>query len=323
MTIQRRDFLQLAAGAVAVPALSRSARADTYPSRPVRIVVPYPAGIAPDTVTRLVAQGLSEKFGQQFIVDDRPGGASNIGTEIVARAAPDGYTLLCVTATNTINVSLYDKLSFDLIRDIAPVSGLVQLPLAIVVNPSVPAQSLPEFIAYAKANPGKINYASVGSGATTNVAGELFKMMAGVNLVNVPYRTNYLPDLVGGQVQASFSPILQVVGFVRAGQLRALAVTGTTPSAALPGVPMAGDTVPGYAAYAWDAMGAPANTPAPIIDTLNKAINAVLADPATKAKFADLGAEAMIMTQSEFGQYMVDEIKKWGKVVQAANIKPD
>lgn len=323
MTIQRRDFLQLAAGAVAVPALSRSARADTYPSRPVRIVVPYPAGIAPDTVTRLVAQGLSEKFGQQFIVDDRPGGASNIGTEIVARAAPDGYTLLCVTATNTINVSLYDKLSFDLIRDIAPVSGLVQLPLAIVVNPSVPAQTLPEFIAYAKANPGKINYASVGSGATTNVAGELFKMMAGVNLVNVPYRTNYLPDLVGGQVQASFSPILQVVGFVRAGQLRALAVTGTTPSAALPGVPMAGDTVPGYAAYAWDAMGAPANTPAPIIDTLNKAINAVLADPATKAKFADLGAEAMIMTQSEFGQYMVDEIKKWGKVVQAANIKPD
>jgi tripartite-type tricarboxylate transporter receptor subunit TctC len=323
MTIQRRAFLQLASGAVAAPALARVARADTYPSRPVRIVVPYPAGIAPDTVTRLVAQGLSEKFGQQFIVDDRPGGASNIGTEIVVRAAPDGYTLLCVTATNTINVSLYDKLSFDLIRDIAPVSGLVQLPLAIVINPSVPAQTLAEFIAYAKANPGKINYASVGSGATTNVAGELFKMMAGVNLVNVPYRTNYLPDLVGGQVQASFSPILQVVGFVRAGQLRALAVTGTSPSAALPGVPMAGDTVPGYAAYAWDAVGAPANTPAPIIDTLNKAINAVLADPATKAKFADLGAEAMIMTQAEFGQYMVDEIKKWGKVVQAANIKPD
>ena len=324
MTIQRRDLLQLAAGAVvAAPALSRGAWADTYPSRPVRIVVPYPAGIAPDTVTRLVAQGLSEKFGQQFIVDDRPGGASNIGTEIVVRAAADGYTLLCVTATNTINVSLYDKLSFDLLRDIAPVSGLVQLPLAIVINPSVPAQTLPEFIAYAKANPGKINYASVGSGATTNVAGELFKMMADVNLVNVPYRTNYLPDLVGGQVQASFSPILQVVGFIRAGQLRALAVTGTSPSAALPGVPMAADTVPGYSAYAWDAMGAPANTPAPIIDTLNKAINAVLADPATKAKFADLGAEAMIMTQAEFGQYMVDEVKKWGKVVQAANIKPD
>jgi tripartite-type tricarboxylate transporter receptor subunit TctC len=323
MTIPRRYFLRLAAAAAALPAASRSAGAQAYPARPVRIVVPYPAGIAPDTVSRLVAQYLSEKFGQQFIVDDRPGGASNIGSEIVAHAAPDGYTLLCVTATNAINVSLYDKLSFDLLRDIAPVSGLVQLPLALVVTPSVPAQTLPEFIAYAKANPGKINYASVGSGATTNVAGELFKMMAGVNLVNVPYRGNYLPDLIGGQVQASFSPILQVVGFVRAGQLRALAVTGTSPSPALPGVPVAEDVVPGYSAYAWDAVGAPANTPAEIIDTLNKAINAALADPSIKAKLADLGAEPMIMTQAEFGTYMVDEVKKWGKVVRDANIKPD
>jgi tripartite-type tricarboxylate transporter receptor subunit TctC len=323
MKIPRRHFLQLTAGAAALPALSGAATAETYPSRPVRIVVPYPAGIAPDTVTRLVAQGLSEKFGQQFIVDDRPGGATNIGTEIVTRAAADGYTLLTVTATNAINVSLYDKLNFDILRDIAPVSGLVQLPLALVVNPSIPAQTLPEFIAYAKANPGKINYASVGSGATTNVAGELFKMMAGVNLVNVPYRGNYLPDLIGGQVQASFSPVLQVVGFVRAGQLRALAVTGTAPSTALPGVPVAADFVPGYAAYAWDAMGAPANTPTAIIDTLNNAINAVLADPATKAKFADLGAEAMIMTPAEFGTYMADEVKKWGRVVRDANIKPD
>jgi tripartite-type tricarboxylate transporter receptor subunit TctC len=323
MKIHRRHFLHLAAGATALPALPRAAGAQAYPARPVRIVVPYPAGIAPDTVTRLIAQKLSEKFGQQFIVDDRPGGASNVGTEIVARAAPDGYTLLTVTATNVINVSLYDTLSFDLLRDIAPVSGLVQLPLALVINPSIPAQTLPEFIAYAKANPGKINYASVGSGATTNVAGELFKMMAGVNLVNVPYRGNYLPDLIGGQVQASFSPILQVVGFVRAGQLRALAVTGTSPSPALPGVPVAGDVVPGYSAYAWDAIGAPANTPAEIIDTLNKAINAALTDPAIKAKLDDLGAEPMIMTQAEFGKYMADEVKKWGKVVRDANIKPD
>jgi len=322
MKIPRRQLLHLAAAA-ALPVLTGGARAENYPTRPVRIVVPYPAGIAPDTVTRLVADQLSQKFGQQFVVDDRPGGASNIGTELVVRAAPDGYTLLCVTATNTINVSLYDNLSFDILRDIAPVSGLVQLPLALVINPSIPAKTLPEFIAYAKANPGQINYASVGSGATTNVAGELFKMMAGVNLVNVPYRGNYLPDLVGGQVQASFSPILQVVGFVRAGQLRALAVTGSAPAAALPGVPTAAQFVPGYEAYAWDAMGAPAHTPPDIIDTLNKAINEALNSPAIKAKFADLGAEAMIMSPVEFGTYMADEVKKWGKVVREANIKPE
>ena len=322
MKIPRRQLLHLAAAA-ALPVLTGGARAEIYPTRPVRIIVPYPAGIAPDTVTRLVADQLSQKFGQQFVVDDRPGGASNIGTELVVRAAPDGYTLLCVTATNTINVSLYDNLSFDILRDIAPVSGLVQLPLALVINPSIPAKTLPEFIAYAKANPGQINYASVGSGATTNVAGELFKMMAGVNLVNVPYRGNYLPDLVGGQVQASFSPILQVVGFVRAGQLRALAVTGSAPAAALPGVPTAAQFVPGYEAYAWDAMGAPAHTPPDIIDTLNKAINEALNSPAIKAKFADLGAEAMIMSPAEFGTYMADEVKKWGKVVREANIKPE
>ena len=323
MTIQRRDFLQFAAGAAAAPALARVARADAYPSRPVRIVVPYPAGIAPDIVSRLVAQSLSEKFGQQFIVDDRPGGASNIGTEIVVRAAPDGYTLLCVTSTNTINISLYDKMSFDLLRDVVPVAGLVKLPLVLVVNPSVPANTLPEFIAYAKANPGKINYASVGSGAATNVAGELFNMMAGTKLVNVPYRSNYLPDLVGGQVQASFTPVLQSVGFIRGGQLRALAVTGSAPSPALPGVPAASETVPGYVAYAWDAVGAPAKTPLDVIDALNKAINAALSDPAMKAKFVDLGAEPMIMTPAEFGKYMVDEAQKWSKVVKEANIKPD
>ncbi len=323
MFIARRRFLRLAAGAASLPALTRVARAEIYPARPVRIVVPYPAGIAPDIITRLVAQSLSDKLGQQFNVDNRPGGASNIGTEIVVRAPADGYTLLTVTTTNTINTSLYNNLSFDLLRDIAPVAGLARLPLVLIVNPAVPAKTLPEFIAYAKANPGKINYASVGSGAATNVAGELFKVMAGVNLVNVPYRSNYMPDLLGGQVQASFSPMPQSVGYIRAGKLRALAVTGAARSDALPDVPPAAEFVPGYVAYVWDAMGAPAKTPADVIDKLNKAINAAVADPAMKARYADLGAEPMIMTPAEFGKYLADETKKWGNVVRQAKIKPD
>jgi len=322
MEFSRRRFMHVAAGAASLPALTRAVWADDYPMRPVRIVVPYPAGIAPDIVTRLVAQSLSEKFGQQFNVDNRPGGASNIGTEIVVRAPADGYTLLTVTTTNTINTTLYDHLSFNLLRDIAPVAGLARLPLVVVVNPSVPAKTLPEFIAYAKANPGKINYASVGSGAATNVAGELFKVMAGVSLVNVPYRSNYMPDLLSGQVQASFSPMPQTVGYIRAGKLRALAVTGATRAAALPGVPTAAEFVPGYQAYVWDAMGAPAKTPPEIIDTLNKAINAAVADPKMSARYADLGAEPMIMTPAQFGKYLADETKKWGKVVREANIKP-
>jgi len=289
----------------------------------VRIVVPYPAGIAPDIVARIVAQPLSERLGQQFAVDDRPGGASNVGTEIVAHAPPDGYTLLVVTMTNVINTSLYDNLSFDLIRDIAPVAGLVKLALVLAVNPSLPAQTLPEFIAYAKANPGKINYASVGSGAATNVAGELFKAMAGVDLTNVPYKSSYLPDLLSGQVQASFTPIAQTVNFIKAGKLRALAVTSEAPSEALPGVPTAAAAVPGYNAYVWDAIGAPAKTPPDVIDKLNKAINAVLAEPAMKTRFTELGAEPMIMTPAQFGKYMAEETEKWGKVVKFAHIKPD
>src|SRR5262245_48296213 len=281
--MKRRRFLHLAAGAAALPALLPLAWALDYPTRPVRIVVPYPAGIAPDIVARVVAQALSQRLKQQFIVDNRPGGASNVGTAMVAHAAPDGYTLLVVTTTNAINASLYDNLDFDLIRDIAPVAGLVRLGLVIVVHPSVPAQTLGEFIAYAKANPGKINYASVGSGAATNVAGELFKAMAGVNLVNVPYRGSYLPDLISGQVQASFTPILQSLGYIKAGKLRALAVTGATRSASLPDVPAAVEFVPGYQAYVWDAVGAPAKTPEEIVEQLNKEINAVLLDPAIKA----------------------------------------
>jgi tripartite-type tricarboxylate transporter receptor subunit TctC len=323
MKLPRRQLLHLAAGAAALPATSRFAWAQAYPTRPVRIVVPYPAGIAPDIVARVVAQPLSQRLKQQFVVDNRPGGASNVGTAIVAHASPDGYTLLVVTTTNAINASLYDNLDFDLVRDIAPVAGLVRLGLVIVVHPSVPVQTLAEFIAYTKANPGKINYASVGSGAATNVAGELFKEMAGVKLVNVPYRGNYLPDLLSGQVQASFTPILQSLEYIKAGKLRALAVTAATRWDSLPGVPAAAEFVPGYEAYVWDAVGAPAKTPVEIIDELNKQINAVLLDPTIKAQFASLGAEPMLMTPAAFGTYITSEIEKWGRVVKTARIKAD
>jgi tripartite-type tricarboxylate transporter receptor subunit TctC len=323
MNPTRRRVLRLAAGVAALTVLPRLGSAQSYPTRPVRIVVPYPAGIAPDIVTRLVAQSLSVRLGRQFFVDDRPGGASNVGTELVAHAAADGYTLLTVTMSNVINASLYDNLNFNLIRDIAPVAGLAFLPLVLVVNPAVPAKTLPEFIAYAKANPGKINYASVGSGGATNVAGELFKGVARINLVNVPYRGNYFPDLLGGQVQAAFSPIAQAVGFIRAGKLRALAVTTAKPSDALPGVPTVEEFVPGYEAVVWDGIGVPANTPADIIDKLNKEINAVLADPTLKARFADLGAEPLSMTPAAFGKFVAAETEKWGKVVKSAGIKPE
>ena len=321
--MKRRRFLHLAAGAAALPALPPRAWALDYPTRPVRMVVPYPAGIAPDIVARVVAQPLSQRLKQQFIVDNRPGGASNVGTAMVAHAPPDGYTLLVVTTTNAINTSLYDNLDFDLVRDIAPVAGLVRLGLVIVVHPSVPAQTFAEFIAYAKANPGTINYASVGSGAATNVAGELFKAMAGVKLVNVPYRGNYLPDLLSGQVQASFTPILQSLEYIKAGKLRALAVTGATRWDSLPNVPTAAEFVPGYEAYVWDAVGAPAKTPVEIIEALNKVINAVLLDPTIKVQFASLGAEPMLMTPGELGTYITSEIDKWGQIVKTARIKAD
>jgi len=321
--MNRRRLLQLSAGGALSGALPGFAFALDYPARPVRIIVPYPPGIAPDIVARLVAQALSERLKQQFVVDNRSGGASNVGTSIVAHAVPDGYTLLVVTTTNTINTSLYDNLDFNLIRDIAPVAGLVRLSLVLAVNPSVPAQTLPEFIAYAKANPGKINYASVGSGAATNVAGELFKQMAGINLVNVPYRSNYMPDLISGQVQAAFTPILQSVEHIRAGTLRALAVTSATRSESLPGIPAAAEFVPGYEASVWDALGAPANTPADIVEALNVQVNTVLSDPALKAQFAALGAEPMLMTPAEFGKYIAAETEKWGRVVKTARIKVD
>ena len=321
MTVGRRRFLFAATAAAALPELPRFAAAQDYPTRPVRIVVPYPPGIAPDIATRLLAQGLSQRLKQQFVVDNRPGGAANIGTEIVVHAPPDGYTLLTATMTNVLNMSLYNNLDFNFLRDIAPVAGLVLLPLVLVVNPAVPAKTLQEFIAYAKANPGKINFASVGSGAATDVAGELFNTMAGVHLVNVPYRSSYLPDLLSGQVQASFTPVLQTINFIRAGKLRALAVTDDTRSKVLPDVPTVAEIVPGYKAIVWDGIGAPAKTPAEIIHKLNNGINVVLRDPAIQAKFADLGSAPMVMSPAGFGQFTAAEAEKWGKVIKAAGIK--
>jgi tripartite-type tricarboxylate transporter receptor subunit TctC len=322
MTTQRRNFLRLIAGAAALPVLPRMARAETYPTRPVRIVVGYPAGIAPDIFSRLAAQGLSERLGQQFIVENRPGANSNVATELVVRAAPDGYTLLTMTATNAINATLYeDHISFDLLRDLAPVGGLMRSASVIQVTPSLPVKTLAEFIAYAKANPGKLNFASAGNGSATHVAAELFKAMTGIDIVHIAYHSNYLPDLMAGQVQASFSPVAQSIEFIKAGKLRPLAVTSAKRLDALPGVPAANEIVPGYEAYVWDAVGAPAKTPAEIIDKINTALNDALGTPAMRARYAELGAEPFIVTPAEFGKFLVAETKKWGDVIRSAHIK--
>jgi tripartite-type tricarboxylate transporter receptor subunit TctC len=321
MKPQRRQFLRLAAGAATLSLLPRVARADAYPTRPVRILVGYPAGIAPDIFSRLAAQGLSERLGQQFIVENRPGANSNIATEMVVRSAPDGYTLLTMTATNAINATLYEgHLSFDLLHDLAPVGGLMRSASVIQVTPSLPVKTLAEFIAYAKANPGKLNYASAGAGSATNVAGELFNSLAGIKLVHVAYHSNYMADLMSGQVQASFSPVAQSIEFIKAGKLRALAVTSEKRLDTLPDVPAANEIVPGYVAYVWDAMGAPANTPADVIDKINTALNQTLATPEMKARYMQLGAEPMIMTPAEFGKFLAAETKKWGDVIRAAGI---
>ena len=324
MTTQRRNFLRLMAGAATLPLLPRVASADAYPTRPVRIIVGYPAGIAPDLFSRLAALGLSERLGQQFIVDNRPGANSNIATEMVVRAAPDGYTLLTMTATNAINATLYEgHLTFDLLRDLAPVGGLMRSASVIQVTPSLPVKTLAEFIAYAKANPDKLNYASAGAGSATNVAGELFNAMAGIKLVHIAYHSNYLPDLMAGQVQASFSPVAQSIEFIKAGKLRPLAVTSATRLEALPDVPAATEIVPGYEAYVWDAVGAPANTPRDVVDKINTALNDALTTPGMKARYAELGAEPMIMTPAEFGKFLAAETEKWGKVIKTAGIKAE
>jgi tripartite-type tricarboxylate transporter receptor subunit TctC len=323
MKLPRRKFLHLAVGAGALPVASGIARAQTYPSRPVHLIVGYAAGGPTDISARLVGQWLSERLGQQFVIDNRPGAATNIGTELVVRAAPDGYTLLLVGTTNAINATLYDKLNFNFIRDIAPVASITRSVSLMVVNPSSPANTVPEFIAYAKANRDKINMATTGVGSPPHVYGELFNAMAGVNLIPVHYRGGGLGlvDLLGGQVQVMFEGITSSIEYVKAGKLRALAVTSATRSAVLPDIPTVGESVPGYDATGWFGLGAPMKTSAQIISMLNREINAGLADPTMKARIADLGGSPMPMTPAEFGTFIAEETEKWAKVVKFANVR--
>jgi tripartite-type tricarboxylate transporter receptor subunit TctC len=325
MKLPRREFLHLSAAAVALPAIARSARAETYPTRPVHIIVGFAAGGPNDISARLIAQWLSERLGQQFVVENRPSAGGNVATEFVVRAPADGYTLLLVPAPAAINATLYDNLNFNFIRDIAPVAGILRVPEVMVINPAVPANTVPEFIAYAKANPGKINMASAGNGTVPHVAGELFKFMTGVDLVRVGYRGGgpALVDLMGGQVQVMFEPTLSTIGYIRAGKLRALAVTSAKRSTALPDVPTVGEFVPGYEATAWFGVGAPRDTPADIVAKLNSEINAGLADAKFKERLADLGGEPMPMSSADFAKFIADETEKWGKVVHAAGIKAE
>ena len=321
----RRQFLHLAVGAAALPAVSRITWAQAYPTRPVRIIAPTAPGGGPDILARLIGPWLSGRLGQQFVVENRPGGGSNIGTEAVVRAPPDGYTLLMVSTIQAINATLYSKLNFNFLRDIAPVAGIIRLPFVMVVNPSVPAKTVPEFIAYAKANPGKINLGSPGIGTPGHVAGELFKMMAGVDLVHVPYRGGgpVMTDLLGGQVQVLFGATSLTIEQIRAGKLRPLAVTSATRWDGLPDIPTVNDFVLGYEASAVSGLGAPRNTPAEIIDKLNKEINAALADPNMKARLADLGGTALAGSPADFGKLIAEETEKWGKVVKFSGAKPE
>jgi tripartite-type tricarboxylate transporter receptor subunit TctC len=325
MKLPRRNFLRLAAGAAALPALARIARAETYPSRPVRIVVGLAPGGANDIVARLMGQWLSERLGQPFIIENRPGAGTNIATEMVVRAPPDGYTLLFVSATSAINATLYERLNFNFIRDIAPVASIATNPLVMEVHPSVPAKTVPEFIAYAEANPGKINMASPGIGTTPHLAGELFKMRAGVDMVHVPYRGGgpALTDLLGGQVQVYFPGTVSSIEYIKTGRLRALAVTAATRSEALPDLPTVGEFVPGYEASNWFGVGAPKATPAAIVELLNKEINASLADPKLKARLTDLGGTPLVGSPADFGKLIAEETEKWGKVVKFTGIKAD
>jgi tripartite-type tricarboxylate transporter receptor subunit TctC len=324
--LRRRRFLHLAAGAaVALPALSRIAIAQSYPIRPVRWILGAPSGGALDIVARLMGQWLSERLAQPFVIENRPGAGGNIATEVVAHAPPDGHTLLMVGTGQAVNATLYDKLNFNFIRDIAPVSQISREPNVMVVNPAVPAKSVAEFIAYAKAHPGKLNMASSGNGTSAHMAGELFKIMTGVDVVDVPYRGGppALTDLIGGQVQVMFATISSSIAYIRADSLRALAVTTMTRSAALPDVPIVSDFVPGYEASTWLGVGVPRNTPAAIVEKLNKEINAGVADPKIKARLADLGSMATAGSSADFGKLIADETEKWAKVIRAANIRPE
>jgi tripartite-type tricarboxylate transporter receptor subunit TctC len=323
MKLRRRHFLHLAAGAAVLPAVSRIARAETYPTHPVRWVVSASAGGTADILARLMGQWLSERLGQTFIIENRPGGGGNIGTEAVVRAPADGYTIHLTATSDAINATLYTKLNFSLLNDMAAVASLIRGPFVMVVNSSFPAKTVPEFIAYAKAHPGKINFGSGGTGFATHIAGEMLMMMTGIKMVHVPYRGQApaMTGLLGGQIQVMFDPVVSSISNIRAGRLRPLAVTTTTRSATLPDVPSLGDFVPGYDASVWFGVGAPRNTPAAIIDTLNKEINAGLADPKIKARLADLGAVPTPLSPTEYGKFIAAEIDKWGKVVKAANIK--
>jgi tripartite-type tricarboxylate transporter receptor subunit TctC len=323
MKLPRRRFLRLAAGAAALPTVSRFAWAQAYPTRPVHLIVGFAAGGGQDVLARLLGQWLSERLGQSFVVENRPGAGGNIGAEAVVRAAPDGYTLLVIGPPNAINATLYDKLNFDFIRDIAPVAGISRMPNVMEVNPSFPAKTVPEFIAYAKANPGKINMATGGNGTSNHVSGELFKMMTGINMVHVPYRGGgpALSDLISGQVQVMFDNLNSSIEHIRAGRLRPLAVTTMTRSEALPDVPTVNDFVPGYEASVMSGIGAPRNTPLEIIDRLNKEISAALADPKLKARLADLGAAPMPLTPADFGRLIAEETEKWAKVVKFSGAK--
>ena len=325
MKLPRRNFLHLAAGAAALPAVSRIARAQPYPTRPVRWVVSTAPGGTGDILSRLMGQWLSERLGQPFVVENRPGGATNIATEAVVRAPADGYTLLLVAPPNASNATLYQKLNFNFIRDIAPIAGVMRGPFVMLLNPSIPADSVPEFIAYAKAHPGMINFASGGIGFATHLAGELFKGMTGVKMVHVPYRGQgpAMTDLLSGQVQVMFDPVVSSIAHIRAGKLRPLAVTTSMRSEALPDIPTVGEFLPGYEVSVWFGVGAPKNTPTEIVDRLNKDINAGLADPKIKEQLADLGGTVLPGSPADFGKLIADETEKWGKVIRAANIKAE
>jgi tripartite-type tricarboxylate transporter receptor subunit TctC len=325
MNFARRRFMQLAAGAAVVPALSKFANAESYPAHPIRVIVGYTPGGSADLTARLMGQWLSERLGQSFVIENRPGGGTNIATEAALRSPPDGYTLLLAAPANAINATLYSKLNFDFLRDSEPVAGLIRFPNVVVVNPSVPVKSIPELIAYAKANPGKLNMASSGNGSTIHMSGELFKMLTGTNMVHVPYRGGApaLTDLIAGQVQVMFDNIPTCAEHVKSGKLRGLAVTSTTRSDVLPDMPTVADFLPGYEASAWYGISVPKNTPADIVDRLNKETNAVLADPTAKKRFTELGALLLPGSAADFGKLLADETDKWGKVVRFAGAKVD
>jgi tripartite-type tricarboxylate transporter receptor subunit TctC len=321
--LSRRQSLSLIAGACASPVDVRGARARDYPTRAVHIIVGFPAGTSSDITARLIGQRLSEQLGQQFVVENRTGAGTNVAAESVVHATADGYTLLWVTQTNAINASLYDKLNFNFMSDIAPVAGILRVPAVMMVNPSVPANTVPEFIAYAKANPGKINMSSPGIGSINHVAGELFNMMAGVKLTHIPYRSSQFPDLLSGQVQVTFNPLPSSLDFTRTGKLRGLAVTSAKRSDALPQLPTLGEFLPGYEATAWFGIGAPKATPSAVVEELNKQINTALADPSFKSRLIDLGGAPMPMSAPDFKNFIASETEKWAKVVQFSGAKPE